>query len=138
VSCILLAENGGSSLASAGTSFPDESGGWLVDRMRRVARGRGCTRDPGDSPHSLVRDTAETRGTAAGAGRAVRLARNKADDDGRTGRAPAVARRNAAETVSRQALPEGKMQRSLQAANTTRGARAADDAGSRAGSRSIY
>lgn len=68
--------------------FTDESGGWLVNRMRRVARGRGCTRDPRDSPHSLVRDTAETRGTAAGAGRAVRLAWNKADGDGRTGRRP--------------------------------------------------
>ena len=101
-----------------------------LDRMQRVSRGRECTRDPGDSP--LVHDTAETRETTAGAGRAVRLVRNKAGD-GRTGRAPA-------ETVSRQALPEGKTHRSLQAANTTRGARASDDAAarSRAGSRSIY
>ena len=122
-----LPRSGEPSLSS--TSYPRRVEGGLLDRMQRVPRGRECTRDPGDSPHSLVHDTTETRKTTAGAGRAVRLVRNKADGNGRTGPAPAVTRRNAAETVSRQALPEGKTHRSLQAVNTTREAWAPDDAG---------
>lgn len=85
--CILLAESGGGpSLASAGTSFLVESGGWLVERMRRAWRVDGGARAIRGT-HRIRWYVArpKRRGTAAGAGRAVRLARNKVD--GRTGRA---------------------------------------------------
>lgn len=83
VSRILFA----TSLVCGYASFPGESGGWLVaiggawhGGARREPRGTHrirwwCVTRP------------KRRGTAAGAGRAVRLAWNKGDGDGRTGRA---------------------------------------------------
>lgn len=131
VLCILLAESGGPSLARVPRVSPGESGGWLIDRRceTRVARGRG-----GCSPHSLVRETAETpRNGRWSRARRVRLARNKADatvTEGRAGPRPlpgAMRPKRCHDRLCQRARRSGACKLQI-----------LRESGSRAGSRSIY